>query len=32
MLVGMVASAPLSTFGGIAAFVGVVVFIIGRFK
>lgn len=32
MLVGMVASAPLSTFGGMAAFVGVVVFIIGRFK
>jgi hypothetical protein len=31
-LVGIVASPPLSTFGGIAAFVGIVVFIIGRFK
>jgi hypothetical protein len=32
MLVGMIASAPLSTFGGIAALVGIVLFIIGRFK
>ncbi len=32
MLVGTAANPPVSTLGGIAAFVGIVVFIIGRFK
>lgn len=32
MLVAVAASAPLSTFGGIAALAGIVLFLIGRFK
>lgn len=32
LLFGMVASRPLSTLGGIAAVIGFIVFIVGRFK